>query len=62
MKNLSYLVHFALVFSSCQIFSQTKLISYKSHSGDMKYFEKKVLWKTVTIPIILILELHRKDL
>ncbi|MBO6183382.1 MAG: hypothetical protein J6O88_01655 [Chryseobacterium sp.] len=43
MKNLSYLVHFALVFSSCQIFSQTKLISYKSHSGDMKYFEKSIV-------------------
>ncbi len=43
MKNLSYLVHFALVFSSCQIFSQTKLISYKSHSGDMKYFEKNIV-------------------
>lgn len=43
MKNLSYLVHFALVFSSCQVFSQTKLISYKSHSGDMKYFEKSIV-------------------
>ncbi|WP_404986844.1 hypothetical protein ACI513_07665 [Chryseobacterium sp. M5] len=43
MKNLSYLFHFALVFSSCQIFSQTKLISYKSHSGDMKYFEKSIV-------------------
>lgn len=43
MKNLSYLVHFAMVFSSCQVFSQTKLISYKSHSGDMKYFEKSIV-------------------
>lgn len=43
MKNLSYLVHFALVFSSCQVLSQTKLISYKSHSGDMKYFEKNIV-------------------
>lgn len=43
MKNLSYLVHFALIFSSCQIFSQTKLISYKSHSGDMEYFEKSIV-------------------
>lgn len=43
MKNLSYLVHFALIFSSCQIFSQTKLISYKSHSGNMEYFEKSIV-------------------
>lgn len=43
MKNFSYLVHFALVFSSFQVFSQTKLISYKSHSGDMKYFEKSIV-------------------
>ena len=43
MKNLSYLVHFTLVFSSCQIFSQTKLISYKSHSGNMEYFEKSIV-------------------
>ncbi|AYN01795.1 hypothetical protein EAG08_17180 [Chryseobacterium sp. 3008163] len=43
MKNLSYLVHFALVLSSCHFFSQTKLISYKSHSGDMKYFEKSIV-------------------
>lgn len=43
MKNLSYLVHFALVFSSCQVFSQTKLISYKSHSGNMEYFEKSIV-------------------
>lgn len=42
MKNLSYLVHFALVFSSCQILAQTKLISYKSHSGNMAYFEKNI--------------------
>lgn len=43
MKNLSYLVHFALIFSSCQFFSQTKLISYKSHSGNMEYFEKSIV-------------------
>lgn len=43
MKNSSYLVHFALVFSSCQVFSQTKLISYKSHSGNIEYFEKSIV-------------------
>ena len=43
MKKLSFLLFFALVFSNCQIYAQTKLISYKSHSGDMKYFEKNIV-------------------
>lgn len=43
MKNLSYLVHFAVLLCSSNIQSQTKLISYKSHSGDMKYFEKSMV-------------------
>ena len=28
---------------SCSALSQTKLISYKSHSGDMRYFEKSIV-------------------
>jgi hypothetical protein len=43
MKKLSFLLPIALVFSNCQISAQTKLISYKSHSGDMKYFEKSIV-------------------
>ncbi|MCX8525340.1 hypothetical protein OF897_15585 [Chryseobacterium formosus] len=43
MKNLSFLLLIALVFSNFQISAQTKLISYKSHSGDMKYFEKSIV-------------------
>lgn len=43
MKNLSFLLPIALVFTSYQISAQTKLISYKSHSGDMKYFEKNIV-------------------
>lgn len=43
MKNLSYLVHFVVLLCSSNIQSQTKLISYKSHSGDMKYFEKSIV-------------------
>lgn len=42
MKNLSFLA-VLLLFSSSQINAQTKLISYKSHSGDMKYFEKSII-------------------
>ncbi|MBW8523293.1 hypothetical protein K0U91_10975 [Chryseobacterium chendengshani] len=43
MKNLSFLIQSVLLLWSCNAFSQTKLISYKSHSGDMKYFEKSIL-------------------
>lgn len=43
MKNLSILIQFTLLLWSCKAFSQTKLISYKSHSGDMKYFEKSIV-------------------
>lgn len=43
MKNLSILIQFVLLLWSCKAFSQTKLISYKSHSGDMKYFEKSIV-------------------
>jgi hypothetical protein len=43
MKNLSLLIHFAVLFLSGNVLSQTKLISYKSHSGDMKYFEKSIV-------------------
>lgn len=43
MKNLSYLIHFVVLLCSSNIQSQTKLISYKSHSGDMKYFEKSIV-------------------
>lgn len=43
MKNLSILIQFVLLLWSCKAFSQTKLISYKSHSGDMKYFEKNIV-------------------
>lgn len=42
MKNLSFLP-IALLFFASQIHAQTKLISYKSHSGDIEYFEKSVL-------------------
>lgn len=44
MKNLYVvLIHVVLFFCSCNLFSQTKLISYKSHSGDMKYFGKSII-------------------
>ncbi len=43
MKNLSLLFHFAVLFLSCNALSQTKLISYKSHSGNMEYFEKSII-------------------
>ncbi|MCX8532995.1 hypothetical protein [Chryseobacterium luquanense] len=43
MKKLSFLLPIVLVFSNFQISAQTKLISYKSHSGDMKYFEKSIV-------------------
>ncbi|MDF2553233.1 MAG: cell wall anchor protein [Chryseobacterium sp.] len=43
MKNLSFLIHFVLLFWSYTLQSQTKLISYKSHSGDIKYFEKSIV-------------------
>jgi len=43
MKNLSFLIQFVLLLWTCNAFSQTKLISYKSHSGDMKYFEKSIV-------------------
>ncbi len=43
MKNLYILIQFILLLWSCKAFSQTKLISYKSHSGDMKYFEKSIV-------------------
>jgi len=43
MKNLSFLIPFVLLFWSYNVLSQTKLISYKSHSGDMKYFEKSIV-------------------
>lgn len=43
MKKLSFLLPFALIFSNCQMSAQTKLISYKSHSGDMKFFEKSIV-------------------
>ncbi|MGI9650747.1 hypothetical protein [Chryseobacterium sp. RLHN22] len=43
MKNLSFLAAAVLLFSASQISAQTKLISYKSHSGDMKYFEKSIV-------------------
>ena len=42
MKKLSYLLPIVLLFSNYQMFAQTKLIFYKSHSGDMKYFEKSI--------------------
>lgn len=42
MKNSSLLIHFILLCLSCNLHSQTKLISYKSHSGDMRYFEKSI--------------------
>lgn len=42
MKNLSFLIQFVLLFWSYNAFSQTKLISYKSHSGNMEYFEKSI--------------------
>ena len=42
MKNLSFLA-VVLLFSTSQVNAQTKLISYKSHSGDMKYFEKSIV-------------------
>ncbi|MFY1047140.1 hypothetical protein [Chryseobacterium sp. GP-SGM7] len=43
MKNLSFLLLVVLIFSNFQISAQTKLISYKSHSGDMEYFEKSIV-------------------
>jgi len=43
MKNLSFLIHFALLFLSGNMLSQTKLISYKSHSGNMEYFKKNIV-------------------
>ena len=43
MKNLSFLFLFVLFFCGNNASSQTKLISYKSHSGDMKYFEKSIM-------------------
>jgi hypothetical protein len=43
MKNLSLLIHCSVLFLSGNLLSQTKLISYKSHSGDMKYFEKSIV-------------------
>ncbi|KQK24698.1 hypothetical protein AR438_16075 [Chryseobacterium aquaticum] len=43
MKNLYILIQFIMLLWSCKAFSQTKLISYKSHSGDMKYFEKSIV-------------------
>ncbi|OCK51763.1 hypothetical protein BA768_03375 [Chryseobacterium sp. CBo1] len=42
MKNLSFLA-VMLLFSTAQINAQTKLISFKSHSGDMKYFENSII-------------------
>lgn len=42
MKNLSFLA-VLLLFTTSQVNAQTKLISYKSHSGDMKYFEKSIV-------------------
>jgi len=43
MKNLSFFIHFAVLFLSGNVLSQTKLISYKSHSGNMEYFEKSIV-------------------
>lgn len=43
MKNLSFLIHLAVLLLSGQSFAQTKLISYKSHSGNMEYFEKSIV-------------------
>lgn len=43
MKNLSLFIHFGVFVLSGNLYSQTKLISYKSHSGDMKYFEKSIV-------------------
>lgn len=42
MKNLSLLC-LGLLLPIDQITAQTKLISYKSHSGDMKFFEKSIV-------------------
>lgn len=42
MKNLSFLA-VVLLFSTSQMNAQTKLISYKSHSGNMEYFEKSIV-------------------
>ncbi|WEK69838.1 MAG: hypothetical protein P0Y62_18780 [Candidatus Chryseobacterium colombiense] len=43
MKNLSFLIHFAVLLLSGHVSAQTKLISYKSHSGNMEYFEKNIV-------------------
>lgn len=43
MKNLSFLIYFTVLFLGDHIFAQTKLISYKSHSGNMEYFEKSIV-------------------
>ncbi|MFL9833437.1 hypothetical protein [Chryseobacterium terrae] len=42
MKKLSFLLP-VLLFSATQMNAQTKLISYKSHSGDIEYFEKSIV-------------------
>ncbi|MCE3075784.1 hypothetical protein [Chryseobacterium gwangjuense] len=43
MKNLSLFIRFGVLVLSGNLLSQTKLISYKSHSGNMEYFEKSIV-------------------